>query len=209
MASDRFDPFRYWSEIPYTAIDLVGRLENGRLRSESLTLDAQSLGMVVSGEVGVVRPYDAEAVVGLFFLRTLDSLINRVPVLNRVILGQDDNLVGAYFAITGDWPELEALYERFDLPPALPAAACREPLPVYDGGRQVGQVTSHTWSPILKKMIALASVRTPWAGEGNRLEVEHTVEYERHTVAARVRPTPFFDPPRKRAIVKRRGRDAG
>jgi len=46
-------------------------------------------------------------------------------------------------------------------------------------------------------------VRTPWAQEGNRLKVEHTVEYERHTVSARVMPTPFFDPPRKKAVIGR------
>ena len=108
VASDRFDPFRYRKKIPYTAIDLVGRFEGGRLHSEFLSLDAPSLGMVVSGQVAVVPPHDVEAVVGLFLLRTLDSLINRVPVLNRVILGRDENLVGAYFAMTGTWKKPKA-----------------------------------------------------------------------------------------------------
>lgn len=103
VASDRFDPFRYREEIPYTAIDFVGRVRGGQLHSEFLALDAPSLGMVVSGQVGLVRPRDVEAVVGLFFFPTLDSLINRVPVLNRVILGRDENLMGAYFAMTGNW----------------------------------------------------------------------------------------------------------
>jgi hypothetical protein len=103
VASDRFDPFRYREKIPYTAIDFVGRLEGGRLHSELLVLEAPSLGMVISGQVGLVPPRDVEAVLGLFFFPTLDSLINRVPVLNRVILGRDENLMGAYFAMTGDW----------------------------------------------------------------------------------------------------------
>ena len=104
-----------------------------------------------------------------------------------------------------DWEDLEALYERYELPPALAAEACRDPLPVYAEGRQVGQVTSHTWSPILKRMIALASLRAPWAEEGTPLEVEHTVEFERHTVGAAVRSLPFFDPPRKKALGDGRG----
>jgi hypothetical protein len=108
VASDRFDPFRSRDELPYTAIDLVGRLEGGKLHSEFLALDAPSLGVVVSGQVGLVRPYGVEAVMGLFFFRTLDSLINRVPVLNRVILGHDENLVGAYFAMTGTWKKPKA-----------------------------------------------------------------------------------------------------
>ena len=129
--------------------------------------------------------------------------LKRAPFVGQEAL-QAEKRNGSVWQMVGlelDWPELEALYERYDLPPALPAHACREPLPVYSDGRQVGQVTSHTWSPILKRMIGLASVRTPWAVEGNRLQVEHTVEYERHAVSARVTPTPFFDPPRKKAIL--------
>ncbi len=138
-------------------------------------------------------------------LDALDMKLERAPFVGQAAL-EAETRNGSVWQLVGlemDWPELEALYERYDLPPALPAHACREPLPVYSDSRQVGQVTSHTWSPILKRMIALASVRTPWAGEGNRLRVEHTVEYERHTVSARVTPTPFFDPPRKKAIAGR------
>ena len=108
VASDRFDPFRSRDELPYTTIDLVGRIEKGVLHSEFLALDAPSLATVVSGQVGLTPPYDVEAVVGMFLFRTLDSLIDRVPVLNRVILGRDKNLVGAYFAMTGTWKEPKA-----------------------------------------------------------------------------------------------------
>ena len=108
VASDRFDPFRYREKIPYTGIDLVGRFEAGQLHSEYLSLDAPSLGTLVSGRVAVVPPNDVEAVLGLFFFPTLDSLINRVPVLNRVILGKDENLMGAYFAMTGHWKKPKA-----------------------------------------------------------------------------------------------------
>jgi hypothetical protein len=108
VASDRFDPFRAGEKLPYTAIDFTGRLEDGQLHSEFLSLDSTSLGVVASGRVGALAPYEVEAVVGLFFFPTLDSLINRVPVLNRVILGHDENLVGAYFAMTGPWKEQKA-----------------------------------------------------------------------------------------------------
>ena len=36
------------------------------------------------------------------------------------------------------------------------AAASRVAVPVYDAGGQVGKATSSTWSPTLKKFIALA-----------------------------------------------------
>ena len=98
-----------------------------------------------------------------------------------------------------DWTALEALYARRNLPPAIPPAAWRTPVPVYSGTRQIGRATSGTWSPTLKKNIALASVGARFAEPGARLSVEWTVEARRGTVAATVVELPFFDPPRKRA----------
>jgi len=63
----------------------------------------------------------------------------------------------------------------------------------------VGCVTSRTWSPTLKSMIALASVDARHSEPGTRLDVEWTVEGYRHEVGAAVVPLPFLDLPRKRS----------
>ncbi len=97
------------------------------------------------------------------------------------------------------WEELERLYESYHLPPSLPATARRDGLPIYAAdGRQVGKATSHTWSPILKKYLVIATVEHGFEAPGTRVEIEHTVEFERRKVAATVVRTPFFDPERKR-----------
>jgi glycine cleavage system T protein (aminomethyltransferase) len=98
-----------------------------------------------------------------------------------------------------DWDELEALHERIGLAPQIPAAASRVAVPIYKDGRQVGKATSTTWSPTLKKLIALGTVNRPHDAPGTQLRVEATVEAVRHRVSARVVPTPFFNPPRKTA----------
>ena len=72
-------------------------------------------------------------------------------------------------------------------------------VPVYRGGRQVGKATSTTWSPTLKRMIALATIDRPHYAEGTELQFEMTVEAVRHRVTAKVVKTPFFNPPRKMA----------
>jgi aminomethyltransferase len=61
----------------------------------------------------------------------------------------------------------------------------------------VGKATSTTWSPVLKKMIALATLDAAHAGDGTRVEVEVTVEAVRHHVGATVVKTPFYNPPQK------------
>jgi len=80
----------------------------------------------------------------------------------------------------------------------VPLGTCRDPVPVYDDGGQVGRASSRAWSPILKKYLALATVQARCASPGTRLHIEVTVEYERKQIAATVTPTPFFDPPRKK-----------
>jgi len=98
-----------------------------------------------------------------------------------------------------DWTGIESLFAAQDLPPMLSPLTSREPVPVYSGRRRAGRATSTTWSPILKKAIALASLWKEHAADGTRLEVEWTVEARRGRAPATVVPLPFFDPPRKRA----------
>jgi aminomethyltransferase len=98
-----------------------------------------------------------------------------------------------------DWTGVERLYEEAGLPPTMPAAASRVAVPVYAGGKQTGKATTTTWSPTLKRLIALATVRREHAKPGTRLEIEVTVEAVRHRVGATVVKTPFFNPKRKTA----------
>jgi aminomethyltransferase len=98
-----------------------------------------------------------------------------------------------------EWTDVERIYERLGLPPTVGATASRVAVPVYRGGQQVGKATSTTWSPVLKKMIALATIDRPHYVEGTALQIEVTVEAVRHPVGARVVPTPFFNPRRKMA----------
>jgi aminomethyltransferase len=98
-----------------------------------------------------------------------------------------------------DWNGIETIHEQAGLPPAMPAAASRVAVPVYRQGEQVGKATSTTWSPVLKKMIALATIDRGANKPGTALEMEMTVEAVRHRVAATVVETPFFNPPRKTA----------
>ncbi len=98
-----------------------------------------------------------------------------------------------------DWAAVERIHDRLGLPATAPTTASRVAVPVYRSGRQVGKVTSSTWSPVLKKMLALATLAWPNAEPGGEVEVEVTVEAVRHYVPARVVTLPFFNPPRKTA----------
>jgi glycine cleavage system T protein (aminomethyltransferase) len=106
----------------------------------------------------------------------------------RLLVGLDIN-----------WDDVERLYDGVGLAPQVPSTASRVAVPVHRGGLQVGKATSTTWSPSLKKMIALASLQREQAAPGTELQMELTVEAVRHKVRATVRELPFFNPPRKMA----------
>jgi aminomethyltransferase len=114
----------------------------------------------------------------------------------------DEQRRGAAWQFTGlavDWESLERLYAEVGLPPRLPTQAWRTSVPVYSGGRQVGYATSGGWSPLLKRYIALAHLKSPFAAPGTGVDIEITVEHHRKRASARVTKLPFFNPDRKRA----------
>jgi aminomethyltransferase len=98
-----------------------------------------------------------------------------------------------------EWTEVERLYDAAGLPPAVGATASRVAVPVYRSGRQIGKATTTTWSPVLKRMIALATIDRPHYAEGTAVQMEVTIEAVRHRVGAKVVKTPFFNPKRKTA----------
>jgi aminomethyltransferase len=99
-----------------------------------------------------------------------------------------------------DWPAVEKIFEKAGLPPAVSPIASRVAVPVYQNGAQLGKATSTTWSPSLKRMIALATVKQDYANPGTQVEIEMTVEAVRYRVQATVAKTPFYNPKQKTAV---------
>src|SRR5262245_7697839 len=126
--------------------------------------------------------------------------VGRGPLAEEKKRGSSRQIVGLEIS----WPAVEKLYDSIGLPPQISAAASRAAVPVYDAlrsGRQIGRATTTTWSPVLKKLIALATIEAPHCAEGTAVLVEVTVEAVRHRVPAIVVRTPFFNPARKTASL--------
>ena len=107
-----------------------------------------------------------------------------------------------FVGIEIQWNELENHYRNVGLAPGLPSTAWRTSTPLYYKHKQVGYATSGAWSPILKRYIALAHVKSIYAIEGTELQFELKVEHFRKLTTAKVVKTPFFDPERKRSCPR-------
>lgn len=92
------------------------------------------------------------------------------------------------------WDGIEQLFAEVGLPPQIPAIAVRESRPIMSDGKQVGYASTSTWSPVLKKYIALAHLQRPYYEVGTPLTMEITVEHHRKQAPARVVKLPFYEP---------------
>jgi aminomethyltransferase len=125
-----------------------------------------------------------------------ESFVGREALAAEAKKGAGRALVGLEI----NWNEVEALYDKIGMAPQVPSMASRVAVPVYRAGKFLGKATSTTWSPTLKKMIALACVSREHSAVGTTLQMELTVEAVRHTVSAKVAAMPFFNPARKTAV---------
>jgi aminomethyltransferase len=124
------------------------------------------------------------------------SFVGRDALVRERDRGPQRMIVG----LEVNWSDIEALYDQEGLAPVAPAAASRQPVPVTHNGLQVGRATTTAWSPVLKRLIALATIDAPHFAVGTELRIEITVEGVRRWARASVVGTPFFNPSRKVAL---------
>lgn len=94
-----------------------------------------------------------------------------------------------------DHQQLALEHEKVGLPVHFPFVPWREIVPLFDDNGQVGYATCGSWSPTLKKYLALAQVRP---GSADTLKVDLMVDRYRKRFDAKVKKLPFFNPARKR-----------
>jgi aminomethyltransferase len=92
------------------------------------------------------------------------------------------------------WEGMEQIYKAVGLPPQIPGMAVRGSLPVMVGNVQVGYASTSSWSPLLKKYIALAHLQKPYFEPGTDVRMEITVEHHRQHAPAKVVRLPFYEP---------------
>ncbi len=93
--------------LPYTKVEAEVALANGRLAFTNTKLLGPQLRILGSGEMDLheaVPQYDF--VIALLFLQTLDRLLDQVPIVRNVMLGEDQNLIAVYFRVKGPRDDL-------------------------------------------------------------------------------------------------------
>jgi hypothetical protein len=108
MVSETLNPFRERGTIRFKGMDIEGKLQGGAWQVDVVNIDGPALRVAANGRVRAESPNEVEGVMGLFFFRTVDRAIGAVPLVNRMLLGKDKNLLGTYVALSGPWNGMQA-----------------------------------------------------------------------------------------------------
>ena len=99
--SETLNPFASRDRIRYRQVDAELKFQDGQVSTDALTIDSPDLRLLVSGSVGLVPPHAVKAVVALLFFGKISSLVGMLPVVNTILLGKENSLMGAYFEVGG------------------------------------------------------------------------------------------------------------
>ena len=141
-----------------------------------------------------ISPYE----IGMDRLVDLDkpAFIGKRALMNEAAAGGPaTRLVGLEL----DLNVFEDPYLDLGYPIEHPLRAWRHVTPLTRKGETIGRATSGTFSPLLKRSIALGFLPVKHAAVGSTVGIEWQIEETRHSIPATVVPLPFLDLPRKRS----------
>jgi hypothetical protein len=109
LASQAYNPFIRRDEVRYERAETTLEFADGGMSTTSFSLDGPDLRVFASGTLDLLRPpHRVDAQVALFLFRQIDKVLEKIPIVNVLLLGTNDNLVGAHFTLTGPWDDPDA-----------------------------------------------------------------------------------------------------
>jgi hypothetical protein len=109
LASEVLQPIGRRESVRYDRIRALLELDRGRLATRALSLDGPDARAFARGQVAIgppPHPLDAEVV--LFLFRPVDQVLDKIPIVNFLLLGPNRNLLAATYALSGTWEEPKA-----------------------------------------------------------------------------------------------------
>ena len=127
-----------------------------------------------------------------------ENFIGKKALENDLLSGVKWKFIG----IEIEWDSFQKIHKEIGLAPELPSIAWRSSVPIYNYNKQVGYATSGSWSPILKKYIALAHIKSEFLLGNTNLKIEINLEHFKKLIPINIVKTPFFNPKRKTSCLK-------
>ena len=102
------NPFASREQVRFDRIDTTFDFQDGVMRTDAFLLDGPDLRIFASGKVNVAsEPNDMDVEVAVFLFRVIDRALEKIPLIRRLVLGEDESFLSAYYQLTGPWDEPE------------------------------------------------------------------------------------------------------
>jgi hypothetical protein len=109
LVSEGFNPFARRDLIRYERVKAELEFAEGIMRSDSFALDGPDVRVMAKGGVDLANPpHEVRAEVALFLFRQLDRALDKIPLINLLLLGDDRSLLAAYYELQGPWSDPKA-----------------------------------------------------------------------------------------------------
>ncbi len=96
-----------------------------------------------------------------------------------------------------NWHDIVSLYDSIGAPPEISRRISWTRYPISHQGHHIGHASSVCWSPMLRKMIGLAQIKTDLAQPGTTLSMQWHAENEPGDIGVTVVDLPFIDDKRR------------
>ena len=96
----------FGQDLPYSTMTASCTIDRGILRTPDFALAGPELSAIAAGQIDVLSDeMHTDMVVALRFFRSVDWLIERVPVVGNWVLGDDESLLAVYVHVKGPWKD--------------------------------------------------------------------------------------------------------
>ncbi len=130
LASQVLAPIGKREVVRYDRMRSLLELDRGRLATDALTLDGPDARAFARGEVAIgPQPHPIDVDLVLFLFRPVDWVIDKIPIVNFLLLGPNRNLLAAHYELSGTWEEPSARLVPLDTFTTGPGTLVFERLP--------------------------------------------------------------------------------
>jgi hypothetical protein len=138
LASEVLAPIGKRELVRYERMRSLLELDRGRLATEELALDGPDARAFARGEVAIgPEPHPIEVDVVLFLFRPVDWVLDKIPIVNFLLLGPNRNLLAAHYELSGTWEAPVARLVPLDTFTSGPGTLVFERLPsIFQRGLQ-------------------------------------------------------------------------
>jgi uncharacterized protein YhdP len=88
--------------LPYNAITGDIDIDEGIAKTENLLVDSDAVKITIIGQADIARE-TLDVTMGLCPLGAVDTIVSRVPVVGRILAGEDDSVIAYYVEVKGDF----------------------------------------------------------------------------------------------------------